>query len=414
MAKSVYITEYACMRRKLDAAKFETYCKRNGYTIAETPDNADIIVFFTCASTRNEENRGVHIAHMLSAHKAKLIIAGCLPAIAPERLLEIPHFGVAATDDLDNFDRIFNGGTLAWQDVKDACAPCEHSAYTDRLVTASPVKKFIYSFEFSVYFLFLIYTKLRLRFFSEETLPCGLYLKKPVFIRVTRGCNNTCSYCVIRKAIGPLISKPIDECFSEFKQSITGDAEHIVFLSEDCGQYGLDIHSSFSELIVKCDQEYSENPLTWSFEPVGPDWVIDNCGLIYSLAAKEKLVYILCSIQSGSQRILNAMHRKYKITELAAALKTIRHSGKKLKIATEIIIGFPGETDEDVVSTLAFCREMRFDLVTIFAYCDRIGTRSYRMENKNPPGIIKKRLVRACRFFSKEKIAWHCQFPDSF
>jgi len=202
-----------------------------------------------------------------------------------------------------------------------------------------------------------------------------------------------CSYCGIKNAIGTLKSKPIKECLAEFKKGLSRGYKSFILLADDLGAYGLDIGTTFPALLkefLKIEGNYK----IYLFE-MHPRWVIKYLDDLVFAVKTGNVDEIMCPVQSGSDKILKSMNRFHKAEEIKSALRELRKANPGLKIFTHILIGFPGETEEDFDKTIKLLKDVNFDYTSLYPYSERPNAPAISFPNKVSRQIIEKRIKKA-------------------
>lgn len=208
------------------------------------------------------------------------------------------------------------------------------------------------------------------------------------------GCACKCSYCAIKFAIGGIESRPINEIIEEIKKGMGQGFTAFLLEGDSLGGYGLDIHTDIGGLLDAVIQVVKDKPVQIGLPDISPLY-LDRCkNQIIELAQLGKLYNFYVPLQSGSQRIINAMKRGYKIDHVVESIHEIRAKCKGMKLGTSIIVGFPGETEDDFMETINVCKDIKFDYVYCHSYSDRIGTESNLMMPKIPADEILSRSRR--------------------
>jgi MiaB/RimO family radical SAM methylthiotransferase len=223
-------------------------------------------------------------------------------------------------------------------------------------------------------------------------------------IRIADGCLFSCSYCCIRFATGKLKSKSIEDIVEEFEKGLKEGHKIFQLVCEDVGCYGLDIGTTFPALLrqlLAIEGDYQILLIDF-----GGHWLVKYYDELLQLftdhPAKIRELYV--SLQSGSQKILNAMKRPEKGIEVRAKLKELKRKLPHLTLRTTVIIGFPGETEEDYRKTVEAVTEIDFSVVELNKYTDRPGTASSKMEKKIPQEIIDRRTMELERLLSNSGV----------
>ncbi len=239
--------------------------------------------------------------------------------------------------------------------------------------------------------------KKRIVEFDEmEELPFeDMEIKKYVhhhraFIKIEDGCNNFCSFCIIPYVRGRVRSKDFNKCIMEINDLALSDHKEIVLSGIHTGQYNSD-GKRLSDLINKI----SENKLIKRIRLSSVEIVELDEGMMNILKNNNTFVsHLHIPLQAGSDKVLKAMNRRYDTKYFMDKVREIKSIRPRIALSTDVIVGFPGESDEDFNETLAFCEKVGFSKIHVFPYSDRNGTVASRMKDKIP-GNIKKERVHA-------------------
>jgi len=378
--EKVYICTTGCHRRYLDSQRIFNYLKVNGYEIVKNPKKSDYILFNTCAFKKEEEEFCLKKIQKLKRYGKKIIIGGCLPAINEKKLREIFTGPVFTPASINNIDEFFNS-KIKFKDIADANFLLDKICSTDN----KPFIKNIFQFNYKF-----------LEFFFDRAK--GI-IEKNYFVRISQGCLGNCTFCGIKKAIGLLKSKSLEECVEEFKKGISLGYKNIIILGDDTGAYGLDINQTFPNLLekfIKIEGNYK----IYIFD-FNPRWVIKYLEQLIPIIKSKKIFEIFCPVQSGSDKILTLMQRLHTVQEIKNALLTIKKTFPEIRIIGQFIIGFPGETEEDFEKTLNFIKEVGFTYTIPYPFFERPNTLACQLPNKVSPEIIKKRMAKIKKFLAR-------------
>jgi len=207
---------------------------------------------------------------------------------------------------------------------------------------------------------------------------------------------------MIKKAIGNLHSIPIDEVKKQFEQAILQKEPTIMLMGGDVGAYGIDIGTNFTELLDELSV-YNGNYKIFIHD-FNVNWLIKDLNKYLTIFSNNKRIYSICfPIQSGSDKILKLMKRPYTAKDVKYSLKTIKKNFPSILLGTHIIIGFPGENDDDFLLTVKLLKEIDFDFISCFQYSEHETAISARLPNKVPAEIVNKRLREISKYF-REKV----------
>ncbi|UCD14050.1 MAG: radical SAM protein, partial [Thermoplasmatales archaeon] len=218
-------------------------------------------------------------------------------------------------------------------------------------------------------------------------------------IRISWGCNSNCSYCGIKKAIGFHKSKSLEQVVEEFGRGLNNGYNHFVLNADDIGAYGIDIRSSFSEMLDKLTNNHADYKI--SIANLSPRWLIRYIDDLEEIFKRQKITRLGVPIQSGSSRILKLMNRYHDTKKIKEALLRLKTAFPKLSLHTHIIVGFPSETDEDFKKTLFFIKKCNFNAGQINPFSRKTGAEAESIEPKIPEDEINKRMNYAKKFLKK-------------
>jgi len=218
-------------------------------------------------------------------------------------------------------------------------------------------------------------------------------------ILISRGCIHNCTYCVTRKAVGPLKSKTPDQCVKEFKLGLQQGNKNFILEADDIGPYGVDIGSSLPELLNKITNVDGDYSLKLSH--AHPTWIIKYADELEKIVKTKKIKNIFISIQSGNDRILKLMSRPYPKDQLIKSILKFKKAYPELQIGIDLMIGFPTETEEEFRETLELFQRVRFDYGVIFPFSCHEGTKASTIEPKISSRDINKRMKYASQFLRK-------------
>jgi len=227
--------------------------------------------------------------------------------------------------------------------------------------------------------------------FSLDHLPIKRGSKISAWIQIMRGCNNYCSYCVVPYTRGPEQSRGVSEILSEVKNLAQNKHKEVFLLGQNVNSYGNDLSqsSTFSKLLelvndisgIERIRFTTSHPKDFSFDLIE---TIKNCNKVCN--------HIHLPIQSGSSKILKMMNRKYDIAYYKNIIKEIRNNIDNIAITTDVMVGFPGETEDDFMDTLNAFKEIKFDEAYTFIYSNRENAIASLLPNQVSLELKKERL----------------------
>lgn len=212
-------------------------------------------------------------------------------------------------------------------------------------------------------------------------------------VNIMYGCNNFCSYCIVPYVRGRERSREPEDIISEIKGLVADGVVEVMLLGQNVNSYGKTLENpvTFAKLLRQVNE--IEGLKRIRFMTSHPKDLSDE--LIEAMAECDKVcTHLHLPLQSGSTEILKKMNRKYTKESYLSLVERIREKNPKLSLTTDIIVGFPGETEEDFEDTLDVVRKVRYDSAYTFIYSKRTGTPAAAMENQVPEEVVKERFDR--------------------
>jgi len=394
MKKKIYIEGEGCDRRLLEKTKILKYLEKNNYEFTRRPSKADYILLFTCAFKKEEEDYSLDRLRALQNYRGRLLVYGCLPDIAPYRLGDFDSICKLAPKDLDQIDDFFDGIKVKYADVTNphAIADSPKAAFVQK------VRRNLYNHDFLAN---------RILHFRDLFLKPKEYY----YLMVCRGCLGTCSYCAIRRAVGSVKSKPITAILAEFQQGLKAGYQDVVLLGDDLGAYGLDGPGTLPILMKSLQEEIKsfcglspkssskDTLVRFHLKEVHPKYLLRYEESLDQFLDRQTVRSLLCPIQSGSPRILELMQREHTVEDVKRLIGKVRKLSPTIELSTQIIAGFPTESDEDFEATLALVADLKFRWVVVFPYDRKIGTPAAEMTGQVSSSVIHTRVRRALKYF---------------
>ncbi|MCY6356665.1 tRNA (N6-isopentenyl adenosine(37)-C2)-methylthiotransferase MiaB [Clostridium sp. ZS2-4] len=358
-----YIDTWGCQMNEEDSEKISGLLKGIGYIRTEVKEEADIIIFNTCCVRENAEQKVYGHLGALKALKRQnpnllIVVCGCMmqQKDMPEKVIKkFPH--------VDIITGSFNSYKLP--------------EYIERVKKDGNSIIEIWDKEKGII----------------EGMPVDRKSDIKAFVTIMYGCNNFCSYCIVPYVRGRERSRKPEDIINEIKDLVSKGYNEITLLGQNVNSYGkgLEPEITFAELLRKVNTIDGLERIR--FMTSHPKDVSDE--LIKAMAECEKV----CeqghfAMQSGSTRILEKMNRKYSREDYLTLAKRLREAMPDISISTDIIVGFPGETEEDFEDTLTIVKEVEFDSAFTFIYSIREGTPAAKFEEQVPDDIKHERFNR--------------------
>jgi MiaB-like tRNA modifying enzyme len=363
MAK-FYLETFGCKFNKADSELIRKILIENGFKEASEKE-ADFVVLNTCGVVEKTERKIIKRAIELKKKRKKLIFAGCLPLISPKVCQKIADGMIGPTNILD-LPKIVKK-VLKGRKAKS--------------LKQKPIDK----------------AKLRCFAIPKETMVA--------IIPISEGCLSFCSYCATRLAKGKLRSFNKEEVLENIKIALQSGAKEIQLTSQDLAIYGLDKGKFLLPELLK-EISKTEGDFRVRLGMMNPKFAKRIFGKILKILENEKFYKFLhLPLESGSNNVLKTMNRGYKVEEFLEMASKFKRKFKNSLLATDIIVGFPTETEEDFKETVSVIKKIKPEILHIFRYSKREGTVAAKL--KDFPDRIKKErsriLTRIWQEISKEK-----------
>ncbi|HEY4816092.1 MAG TPA: tRNA (N(6)-L-threonylcarbamoyladenosine(37)-C(2))-methylthiotransferase MtaB [Candidatus Acidoferrum sp.] len=388
-----YIEQFGCRATQADAAAIERQLRERGFAAASESACADVVIVNTCTVTAAADAQARDAIRKLHARNpaARVIATGCYAQRAPEELAALP--GVAWVVGNSHKPEI------PW--LMDSIAGRPANESTSGFVPASALGEENLS---------LLHGPTKILtgdIFEQRALLAAPVAggegnhTRPV-LKIQDGCNSRCAYCVIPFVRGRSRSLEPVQVIEEIARLSSSGYREIVLSGINLGTYGRDL-SSRVELIDLLrrilDETGVERLRISSIEPMD---VTEE--LIALFASSQRMAqHFHMPLQSGSDRVLAAMHRWYRAEHYARRVELIRERLPDAAIGADVIAGFPGETDAEHAETVAFVERLPFSYLHVFSFSQRPGTRAAQLADHVPPPVVKTR-ARELRALGEEKM----------
>ena len=353
-ARRVFLETYGCQMNVADSELVSGILRRDGYERTDDPAAADVLLVNTCAIRENAEERVLGRLSELLRHKAarpgvQLGLLGCVATHQRERLLDrAPYLDVIVGPD-------------GYRDLPDLLRQA-----TD--------------------------PQLEIRLDRGETyagLTPDLAPGPRAWLTVMRGCDKFCTFCVVPFTRGRERSVPVEAVLEQVEAAVAAGKREVVFLGQTVNAYRAG-EVDFAELLRRTARVSGLERIR--FTSPHPSDV--SPGLIAAIAEEPKVMpYLHLPLQSASNRVLEEMRRGYTIEEYRDLLERVRTSVPGIAVSTDLIVGFPGEDEEDFAATADFLAEARYDFAYLFKYSARDGTRAFRMAETVSDNEKQRRLA---------------------
>ncbi len=362
MKKKVYIETYGCQMNVADTELILSILKSDGYDITDDIESADVILVNTCSVRENAEERIIGRLGDFKNKKSKkpeiiVGVLGCMAERLRDKFFSYDHSTskntsiadiVVGPDEYRKLPALIN---KAWHGEKGVAVQLSRVENYDDI------------------------TPLRTNGISA-------------WITVMRGCDKFCTFCIVPFTRGREKSRPIESIVREVKELSENGYKEITLLGQNVNSYN-DRGKDFADLL-KCVAQVDRN-IRILFTTSHPQDM--SIKLIETIALESNIAkYIHLPVQSGSNRILKLMNRNHSVEHYYQLIKNIRYLIPDVAITTDIIAGFPTETEEDHQQTLELIRNVRFDGAFMFAYSPRENTKAYEITDDVPQSVKMRRL----------------------
>jgi threonylcarbamoyladenosine tRNA methylthiotransferase CDKAL1 len=338
-----------------------------GHKLVDDLRKAELVLFNTCTVKDRPEKRFFSELKKVLALKKKVVVAGCITQADPynDLLKSISVVGVR------NLDKVVE------------------------VVSETSKGKMVRLLDFK----------------DNPRLNLPKIRKNPVveIIPIAAGCLGECSYCKTRLARGRLFSYDARAIKQQFENAVNAGIKEVWLTSQDCGAYGKDIGSSLPELLNLLLETKGDYKVRLGM--INPNHAMEFLDeLITILKHPNMFKFVHLPVQSGSNSVLKVMNRKYKAEDFVMIVKKLRRAIPMVTIATDVIAGFPSESDSDFEQTLDLLSELRIPVVNITKFCPRKGTPAFKLPKLNTR-IVKKRCkqlvdLQAKIIDNKEWLGW--------
>ncbi len=340
-----YIETYGCTANFGNSRNAAAALREMGH-IPSTLEDADIVVVNTCAVTEKTERK--ISKRLVQLQGSRLVIAGCLSAALP--------------GSVEKIDCCLKIGLLGRSSAAEIAELLDKngSPHQNRIFPVQPSH------------------------WQSRSDLCGI-------VNIAEGCNGGCSYCIVRKARGRLVSQSPEDVTIAVRKLVESGMVEIQLAAQDTAAYGRDIGTNLPELLERVTSITGDHMIRVGM--MNPDTAMPILGdLISAFSSPKVYKFIHLPAQSGSDEILERMGRRYKASDFLEMANRFRNAFEDISLTTDVITGFPGETDEDFMQTLDLIRSAQPDKVNVTKFSRRPGTPAAKLYDM--PDRIKKERSR--------------------
>ena len=340
-----------CSKNLVDSEMAIGLFKKNGFEIESNPELADIIVINTCGFINSAKEEAISTILEMAKYKETgnckyLIVMGCLV----QRYLKELEKSLPEVDlflSLSDYDNL-------WEKVSELLKTknsCESLNYLDRVITTG---------------------------------------NTTAYLKIAEGCSNNCTYCAIPSIRGPFISRKIEDILEEAEKLANSGIKELIVIAQDTTKYGIDLYGK-SRLAELLNSLCKIEKIKWvRFLYAYPESITDE--LINTVKENEKICnYFDIPIQHISNNILKKMNRKSSSSQIKNLIEKIRKEIPNAILRTSLIVGFPGETEQEFNELYEFVKDVKFNKLGVFSYSKEDGTPAEKLKQQIHPSTKKRR-----------------------
>jgi MiaB-like tRNA modifying enzyme len=351
----IYIKTWGCSLNKADSEQMAGLLKGARFEIVNNSEEADVIILNSCTVKTPSENSLFRELEKYKDSYKVVIVAGCVSQTDPEKLEGYPLIGTSQIHKI---------------------VEVVEEALNENIVRNLSI---------------------------EENPPLNLLKERinPVveIIPICRGCLGNCAYCKVRAARGKLVSYPIEDIKLQVRKALMQGVKEIWLTAQDCGCYGFDLDTNLAELLKELVS--IEKDFKIRVGMMTPDHLLKIKDELLKAYRSEKVFKFLhLPLQSGNNEILKAMKRKYSVEDFSGLVKEFKRHFPEITIVTDVIAGFPGESEEQYWDTLNLIREISPDALNISKFWVRSKTPAAKMKGQVEGKEIKRRSTVLAGIFS--------------
>jgi tRNA A37 methylthiotransferase MiaB len=404
--RKVYVISRACYIVQTETNHIAAYLKSNGYELVDTCQEADAVVITTCAVTAlNSDANYQAILDCINTRNdgVPVYVVGCYSRIEPQRVEELKSYGnVIAIPEIRDIEHEFLG-TNSWDSIVYNNF-FSHPFYNERMKEANsliPLKHRLMRHVLSNFDSIANREMMFYYFFHVAHLYSPEIQRRIWPVIASKGCTHACTYCAVRIGRGKYCSKPMDSILNEIRTGVSKGYKRVLLIGDELGPYGVDLKNgtSLAKLLEALNSD--EYPVSIGLWYIDCFHLLAAAPMIEELCKKKKVFFLGITVQSGSPNILKMMNRRYSLEDNIEAIRKFRQYPDVI-IATQIMVGFPGETDEDFQQSMSVIENGYFDLVEVFEYSPRPGTKAATMIDNVPARTKNERAVKLRKLAAKK------------
>ncbi|MCL1984693.1 MAG: tRNA (N(6)-L-threonylcarbamoyladenosine(37)-C(2))-methylthiotransferase [Methanomassiliicoccaceae archaeon] len=339
-----YVESYGCTMNYGEGNSIAEKMRTLGHVPADSADDADIVVLNTCTVVDTTEKKMIERISELKKARKEVIVTGCMAKVQRSRIsVRLPDSLIIPPDSYDSFS--------------DAVSDKYKGTSSDRTVRGTGT--------------------------NTDTRVSSI-------IPIAQGCLGDCTYCITKHARGRLISYPVREITERFRNALKNGCKEIQITAQDTACYGLDIGTTLPRLIEELLTVPGDHRIRIGMmNPEHLEGILD--GLMEVMNDERVYRFVHVPVQSGSDRVLKRMNRRYDVAQFIEMTERMRSFHDDISISTDLISGFPGESEEDHRKSLELIRTVSPDTVNVTRFSSRPGTEAASMAGQVHGRVSKER-----------------------
>lgn len=406
MPSKVFLTSTGCFIVQTETNHIAAYLNSNHYEIVDSIEKAEAIIITTCAVTEKSAEgtyQGIFECIKKRNNHVPIFVVGCYPRIERKRMEELLGYGnIHSVPEINDIENEFLGSN-PWNSVtyNDFYEHPFSREYLQQVIDCAPTKvKFLR--KLIGYFDEIFRTELLFHYLLAVGHLYNPEVQRAIWpVIASKGCTHACTYCAVRIGRGKYTSKPPDSIRREIRVGIDNGYKRMLLIGDELGPYGVDLKdgSSLSSLLDLINSE--EFAVKFGLWYLDAFMLMEAAPALNRLAEKGKIFFLGITVQHGSERILDLMNRHYSIPDTMNVISNFRRY-PGVMIATQFMVGFPTETEEDFLETFRLVEKGVFDKVEVFEFSPRPGTRAAKMIDDVPPQVKADRAQRLRKLAAKK------------
>ena len=355
--KKIDIVTLGCSKNEIDSELMHSMLKKDGFTIAETLEDAEVIIVNTCGFIESAKEESIEAIWEMTRYKEEgnckfLILAGCLAQrYSKELMAEISEIdAIIGTGNIKNIVKVIG-------ELEDDYKRISHIENIEEDYLED-VK--------------------RISFNTTE------------YVKISEGCDNFCTYCIIPKLRGKHRSRRMENIIDEVNHLVANGVKEVILIGQNTSDYGIDLYGEY--ILYKLLDKLNDIPnLEWiRLLYLYPDNF--NIELVNSIKNNDKVVkYVDIPLQHISNNVLKRMNRKTNKEDILSLIKNLRENIPGIVLRTTFIVGFPGETEDDFSELYDFIKDVKFERLGVFTYSKEEDTPAYDMPDQVADDIKESR-----------------------